>query len=737
MVYASTRRLMTSLLLLLLVCGGCIDLGVPHWSIDSKRIVYTRLAVTQRPEVWMVDLDSLDGPKRVAGDALRPQWSADGGRVFYLALVGKGDGSERAVLRSCEPTGADVRDHAPGAAGDITWYGLAAGGGAYFLRGDTAELFSLDTVTGRAARLLAAGARCRAAAVDPYGRTLVAAVESTNKQGQPVLTMQIVELGTEKPVRDTGLAVPIDAPEGRLTMLVRPNIRDVIVMQNPGVRIGVVPLAGGKVAWHRGECAGEVVFASCSPDGRTLHVTTVTDVDGARFSAERIDLGTGQTTVVHRRVGTIVGGRGWGAGGGAYAELGPCGLVVASEDGRWERLYPAETPEVRAAAASYIERGEPEEAVRLLERNVDDARGGDDVQALYLLLADAHATLKDRRAAADAVVRGWLLAPISDTQQSEVTNRVTALRGEDRLISALDRALRQAPAERSKSLFEAKSLVADPRLLAGLDFRSAEAAYEAGDYVTAAKRFRVASEISEFPAADYALGLAAATHFIQGRNDAYAEELLLRAIDQFPTSPLNDDFRAFLGRIRDPAGAVLRRTAEAGHANGFAAWVTVRAVRSAEWASSARIGDSDGTLRRLVARVDIRSSLVLARPGERGEAVLVDLPAELGGLQFSPNGAQLAFLAKRTTAGAERPAWAALYVADMAGRLIVGDAMALFAGLFAGDTKIGELSWVNGGRSVKLQLLQADGAPGTTTEVDVVHGGMGLPAPDQAPRGVR
>jgi tetratricopeptide (TPR) repeat protein len=709
--------------LLLLLCG-CINLGVPQWSIDGRRIVYTRLEGMKTPAVWFVDLDGQVSPSRIVSSGLQPRWSPDGERVYFLALLGGSEGAQRTVLRSCRSDGSDVLDHAPGSTGEISWYGLDSSGSTiYYLRGDSSELYSLNTETARATKVLAEGTRCKAAAMGDYGRLLAVAVESKGAGGRQVLEFLTLEPGVNEPPRKLAATVALsDSDSARqLTLLVRPGGRELVAAYDPGERVHVLPLFLGRPRQLKTSIPGDILFASCSPDGFFLDVTTVMEEDGVRFASQRLHLDTGDSVVIQKDSREIVGGRGWGAGGGAYAELCPLGLCVAATDGRWEKYYPAEPREFRRVAEAHLKAGEPAEAIAVLRRVFEDAKPGEDVQGLYFLESDAYLTMGRRREAAESLLRGWLFSPVSDQSPDEFGRRLARLKEEDRLLKAIDGAMKETPPKRAKALIKAMSMVADSRLIAGIAFRTAEAYFEGQDYMSASRYFRLAGETADFAFADYATGLAALSQFVLGRNDPYAVELLMKSIDQFPTSPLQDDFRAALLKVRDPAGAVLRRTSEAGTPAGNAAWVSVKSARIVEWSASPSLSDEDGTKRRLVVRTNLRSSLVIARSGERGEAVFADLPVELGQLAFSPDGRHLAFLAKGVVPGHAEAVWADAFVVDMQGNVLVGDAGTLFAGMLVGADAMQSVSWSDGGKSLVVQLLRADGSLGELKSIDVVQ----------------
>ncbi len=85
------------------------------------------------------------------------------------------------------------------------------------------------------------------------------------------------------------------------------------------------------------------------------------------------------------------------------------------------------------------------------------------------------------------------------------------------------------------------ALAGNPQIVAGLNFRIAEAYLATGDHQDAGKRFRMASETTDFPAADYAAGLAGCSFYCVPKRRDSADELLVKALDVFPASPLQED----------------------------------------------------------------------------------------------------------------------------------------------------------------------------------------------------
>jgi len=685
----------------------------------------------ERPGLWFVDLDRTPVPRRLAESAFRPQWSPDGERVFFLGLEGAAPGG-RVVLRSCRPDGSDAREHAPGPEGSVGWYAVEPSGrSVYYLRDDTHELFELDLKAGRAAKLLEEGLVCRAAALDPAGRLLAAAVESDETPARG-LEVRLYELpGSKGQVRAGDDLAPAaqgslggrslgtlstpragDVERGDLTLMFRPGGKELLALFDPPEEIEVLPLSRGRPRRLKLAAGGRLVMSCLSPDGRHLHLTTVADGAGtARFTSRRVELDSGKAEVLLEGASVLVGGPGWAPGGLAAAELTPMGLRVWAADGRWERLYPVSADEYALAAESRLNAGEMREALAYVARALEEPGPGADRQRLGLVESDAHAALGDLAEAARSLLRAYLLSPVSEVEPAEIERRMKALKGEDRLVAALERALRLPGPARAKALAEAIPLAGDPRLVAGLSFRIAETQLALGNAAEASKRWRFASETPEFPAADYAAGLAALAQFVWGRNDRYAEELMLKAVEGWPLSPLQDDLRAALAEMRKGTGTVLRRTSEESSPAGAAAWVTVRSVRSVEWALRPRLADRKLVRRRIVLRVETRSSLEVAPPGERSREILSGLAAEIGGLAFSPEGARLAFLAKGHVGGSAEPEWAAAFVVDLAGEFLLGDKGALLANEIRGDAAIEEVTWEETGGAILLRVRPPGGAP--------------------------
>jgi tetratricopeptide (TPR) repeat protein len=695
---------------------GCVELGRPWWSPDGRKIVYTRLVGRAPPEVWLVDLDRAEPPRRVAEKGFRASWSPGGDRVFFLA-PSEGPGYGGVHLRSCLPDGSGVRDHVSGPGRRVTWYALDPSGRAvYYVRADTGQLFLLDLGTGRATALLPEGERCAGAALEPAGRLLACAVEAENKRGEAGYKVRLLDLGEGEP-RSTMLQgegggtleafVPRPAKPGEtwpvtVTMLYRPPGGELIVLTQHCERIHVLPLRRGRERSFAPARPGGVVLAGASPDGTSLHLTVDTgSAEGPRFLPQRVDLRTGRSEVVGEPSDHLVGGRSWRPGGGAACEMTPAGLRVWALDGDWDILYPADASEYARAAAAELSRARPAEALEYIRLALEKPGPGADAQRLFLLESDARLALGERREAATALLEGWLLHPVSDVPVAEVDRRMRALRGEDRLVEACLRALGEEGDEKAVALARAMPLAADPRLLAGLAFRTGEADLASGDHQEAGRRFREASEVAGFPAGDYAAALAGCAHYVSGRRDryVYAKELMLKAIDHFPASPLQDDFRAALSFMTENSGSLIRRLNDVDHPSGAVAWVKVLSTRSVRWSLGPDLVDGRGGRRRLLLESDERYSLHLARPDRRARAVLKGVPRALGGLAFSPSGELLAFLAEADD-GASAP-----FVVDLDGKVILGDGDALSSDVFLGGMgEVTDLAWDPAGRALLVRV---------------------------------
>jgi Tol biopolymer transport system component len=173
----------------------------------------------------------------------------------------------------------------------------------------------------------------------------------------------------------------------------------------------------------------------------------------------------------------------------------------------------------------------------------------------------------------------------------------------------------------------------------------------------------------------------------------------MKAVDLFPASPLQDDFAAMLDQARDPATAVLRRTQDANHGSGLAAWGSIRTVRRATWALGPTLGDG----RRILVEVFYDSTVYVARPDERARAVLRDVGADLASFAFAPSGKLLAFVA--AGAGGQ-----AAYVVDLAGKVVLGDAGALARGGPESGEIVTAVAWDADGKALAVEVVLPDGA---------------------------
>lgn len=198
----------------------------------------------------------------------------------------------------------------------------------------------------------------------------------------------------------------------------------------------------------------------------------------------------------------------------------------------------------------------------------------------------------------------------------------------------------------------------------------------------------------------------------------------MKAIDLFPTSPLQDDLREALRQAQDPAAAVLRRTQDANHPSGLAAWGSIRTVRSASWSLRPVLGGG----RRILVEVSFNSTVYVAGPEEqaRARAVLSGIGADLGSFAFAPSGKLLAFVA--AGAGGQ-----AAYVIDLAGRIVSGDAAALAGSGPEGGEIVTAVAWDRGGRALVMEVVLPDGAAEERRIEVPLPGAAPAPARDRAP----
>ncbi len=680
-----------------LLAAGCTDLGAPDWSPDGRRIVYTRVS-GMRPEVRMLNVDAGGKPQLIAGGAFRARWSPDGGRVFYL--VASEDGTKG--LCSALSDGTDVRTHVPVGKASVSWYAPAPDGDAvYYLSETDSIVYRLGLANARAERVLPADVTCAAAALGPSGSYLACLVpKAGGAEGAPPkgYDVRVFDLEDGSWRRQTAsLDVSGKAEAGIVpSILFTPDEREVVAFADPTREIISMPLQRGRTRKAKVPRGGaSLVLKSISPDGRLLHLTFA--VDQTRFTSQTVDLVTGRAEVDVLDAPVLVGGSSWAPGGGAVAEHTPMGIRISLPDGRWKKRYPVGLDEHVRLAEGLIAEGDPAMALTIATTAVGEAGPDFDIQRLRLLESDAHAALENVRDAARSLYEAWLLHPVSDTPTPEVARRAAGLRHADRLVEVIRRALGGDAASRARTLKAALPLVAEPPLIAGMNFRIAEAALESGDAKEAGKRFRLASETADFPAADYAAGLAGAAHYVASKSaqtDRYAAELLMKAVDLFPASPLQDDFAAILEQARDPAMAVLRRTQDANHASGLAAWGSVRTVRSVSWSLAPTLGDG----RRILVEVSYSSTVYIARAEERARAVLRGVRTDIGSLEFAPSGRLLAFVAGQ-----------AAYVIDLAGRVVVGDAGALARGGPEDGEIVTSMAWDADGKTLVVEVALPDG----------------------------
>lgn len=690
------------LLLLAFLVPGCrFLLDVPQWSPEGRYIAFTKLSARSAGagensvDLWLLDLRKARPPGRLFEGAGRPRWSPDGSRLFFVATEDAPAGDVDFHICSARLDGSDVITHARG-----WWYELAPlGERLFYLGGELKEtLFALRLETGRAERLSAEGEKCIGAALDISGTKLAYAAK-VRKSGKETVEIRLLDPAAGgRPRRIASL--PSKKDSNRLLLEWLPGGERLIAAYDPVEKINLLPSRpGGRRKTIRPPAGGEILLLSTSPDEKWLFLTTWEDEKLRRM---KIDLESGRGEVeaeIESEELLPLGGPSWDRTGTAVAEYTEAGLRVSAADGAWERLYPSDHREKHTAAERLIAAGRLDEALGMLDIELP-AGEEEDRARRHLLEAKVLLALDERKDAAGALLGGWLLYPVSDVPDGEFLAQARALAGEDRLLDGLARALALEEGKRHAPLERALPLAGKSELVGGLNFRIAESGLAAGRPAQASKHFRLASESAAFPQADYAAALAALSRFVSGTNDAYARELLLRALDLFPASPLREDMRAALAEMERPDAVLLRRSIEAAHPSGLVAWTVTRAGRSLGYRLRPELADRAGAGRRLVLRTEQRCSLMVARGAERAGSLLKNVPTRIGPPAFSPDGKLIAFIAGGGP-----------YVVGLDGKFVLGERGELFSGEPRAEATSGYIIWDPSGRALAVRKRDENGRP--------------------------
>lgn len=652
---------------LALAAGGCVPSG-PAWSPAGDRVAFVRDG-----SLFLADPAADAAPVLVAAGAMQFAFAPDGRRLYFLGKAPEGgEGLLAAELGADGPAPPELLL----AAGQESFCGLQAApdGRLYVavIQGPNGPLaFEFDPAAGRRRDLAHIGGQWLSLTLSADGKSLFFL------KGSALMRYALPDgpAAQAAPLRQP-MAILAAAP-GRVMVACK---AEGYTAESPRCELALAALGGAKGAVRvfplpEGRLP---VMGAFAPDGKRFLVALLSE--GGAESCE-LDLAGGKLTRLAAGREKLIGAPAWSPDGKRRVEFTAEGLALF-EEGRPEpaRLWPLDAAEAAAAARARLAAGRPQAALELADRWVGRAGPLDDRAALHRVRAEALEAAGRPAEAATAFLESIVRFPMTAEERpaAEVARRLGRCADaapENRLLPALAEAYAQRAAGRSRQaaeqLKEASALAADRGWAAGLNFLAARSLLEAGQGVAAAQLFRRASEVAEFPQADWAAGLAVVAYVRGGREDLAAEEAM-RCKDLYKSSPLAGDFAAMAKALAaEPARA--ETDEESGGPGGRA--------RVERWPVTRTGFDFRGAGgRRLTVERGVYWRLVLLPAGGEARVLLDRSPVRLSHLAFAPGEGALAFLADFGAAGGSR-----LLAVDLAGKALLGDLAALAAGRPAGE----------------------------------------------------
>lgn len=697
-------------------CGPDPRISPPAWNAAGDRAAFVRYAESGEPALYLLDPGGQDEPRLVARSVER--FAFAGNRLYFLrpaAAAAAADAPKAGLygvdLLRREPGEPQLMLEPPEGAAFET-LGAAPRGLLYLGRREEdpakSAILEFDPANEQQRVVSPRESGCFWPAVAPRGSELAwlaagrggAAVEVFRRPlpaGEPAL---LARLPRARP--DTAALAWGPAGDKLLVWYVEGGADE-----DGQPRLALLEPARGEKGLRHLELPrpeAPVLAAALAPDGARAFVTVLTRDRNERLGTESfdLDLAAGKARPLGAAAGRLLGARGYAPDGKRWLEFTPAGLALFEAGDKEPRgAWPLDGEERSAVGRRWLAAGQSDRALAVAQAGLDRPGPEDDRQALQLLKSEALAAAGAKPAeVSGALMEGLLRFPVAgagpaDAEIAERLEKLADEQPENRLLAALAAAWKlraeKRPAEAAAAFQSAATLSADRAWSAGLRFRAAESWLAAGRGVKAGELFRKASDVEEFPQADWAAGLAALAYAVGG-HEQLAVENAQRGRDLFGKGLLG----AELVELHRALAAGACRPRVAGQARAPEG-TTGAAVRAEAWpmlaahCSFARSRPAAGAAARLALVRGDRWRLVLAGGGRGAERVLLDrLSLPVASLSFSPDGKMFAFLA-----GEEGRR--SLYAADAAGQPVLGDWKKLQAGELDPVTAAADCRWPDNG----------------------------------------
>ena len=740
----------------LLVLSGCQEIRGPVWSLDGKRVAYTTYTPTSSgifdTSLYVVETDMDAAPELIAKGAAFPHWREDSMTLNYLGdrdqqgfytkilkqKIGAVAGPEK---EGPQPILANVR---------LVGFQMSADGSVALLcsgsqarLGSAVRLEMLSVADGKKTDLSVLG-EVYSPALTPNGKLVAYAQKPA--AALPLLIVCDIEtrqptavFPTETENENNATSYVIHAfPDNDKFLFYAPGGANIWTVRRDGSNIRKYPLPEG---------VSSPVMVTIADDSNSVSITTAhAAAEKVLYQVHKLEFTSKRWTRIDGDSPELLGGHVMDPralrrkGPTRYAWLSSAGLAVG-EPGK-AKYYPMTSNQCLAASALHIQQNEPDLAVATALRAREINPPPDDPGQLDKADSKAYLAQKKMDRAAESFERAALLYPIgvegltfvfppsSGLPRSTPDAINATLKEMDEFIQALPNnnllpKLKQALTLRSQGnqkqamdLYrQCVPILPDEARIGGVRFLEAMCAFETGDMVMAGEKWEAAARCADFPQADYAAGLSAMAYLLSERPEASAKASTVLNLPPAKNSPFAQELSGLPNLVRGRTIRENNLSKEAVAAdNSVRAWVQIeRCQVPFAYLKSTRI-EEDGKFseRRIGVRTTTASSVWLAGM----QQPIFRIPRPITVPAISPNNNMLAF----AVSGEVFPLPESLcdvFVIDLRGTLILGDAKAPYTGRVQSRYTVKNVAW-SGALELTVTANQIDVFGGDTAVTRVI-----------------
>lgn len=729
----------------LLALSGCQEFQGPAWSPDGQHLAFTTYKLNKNKDggietnLYLLTPDAPNAePIQLALDAACPRWVSDeNGPVVYFLAKRDRQGCFTSLLRHRPGPGAGVIETVQEKI-KLNSFQMSVDGSVAMLASGkdgtpgTPQTLEVWIPKGDKRSSLRQLGDVNSYALSPNGQVL--AYTQVPKGGtKPIVA--ILELDRKDPTpRAVFPTQDADEPSAKSYVVhafadntrflfYAPGGENVWTTDLDGKTLASYPLPAGYSA---------PLVASIGDDGKSAMLTLAKGAGGEiQYQVFSLDFRTKAFKPVGDRAQELIGGHSVDPrtaarpGNQRWAWLSEAGLALGRPEGTGKvRYYPRTGEQFLAASALYLKQGDNDDALAAALKAGEVQPRPDDLGAQGMAEARAYLATQKGLRAASSFERAYLLYPVraegvgfifsansglpqAGAEYSEKLiadmEKYLAASPDDKLLSLLLSAL-QARAngnftEALSSYRSAEQHCGSEDLVGGVKFLQGMTAFESGDLYMAGEHWEAAARSKEFPQADYAAGMSFISFMLDKRTGADRRAEGVFRVGLSRTKVLKDDLTALRDELAGKAHRQNRLSNEVKSADQtLRAWVDINefllpvAVLKPQMVLGA---DRKFAPRRLFARTVTASSVQVAGLPE-GTKTLLRVPLPISVPQFAPNSTAAGGLLSFEAQGEVFPvanAYCEVYVVNLAGAVLRGNAEALKTSHLAARTVIAKSAW--------------------------------------------